>query len=232
MARLGGTWTRRGSGASPGQARWTAPFRYFLDRGRRPGPPRNQVGEWLVAGVIDRGPATAASTVMPGAGRPGGRGGRLPACPTRSSPPSQRRFRRRRAVPDGHALPGRREPATTSAGGKPSPEPYLPGRPAPGRRPRAGAWFLEDSPTGRGPPPRAAGCFRHRGCRRCGPWIRAPGRLVVPSLRGIDPGPAAGRMGRTGASGGAPPGRPPDRDRLTRARAERPGRCPGCATMG
>jgi HAD superfamily hydrolase (TIGR01509 family) len=178
MARLGGTWTREDQEYLLGSALDRA-VRYFLERATVPARP-DQVGEWLVAGVIDR-VRDRGVTVMPGAAD-------LVAEVAASGLPyalvtsSQRRF-----VDAVLSRTGMRFPVVVTGNdvsrSKPSPEPYLLAARRLGADPGR-CLVLEDSPTGVAAA-EAAGCFVI-----AVPTLRSmeprPGRLVVPSLRGID----------------------------------------------
>jgi HAD superfamily hydrolase (TIGR01509 family) len=178
MARLGGTWTRQDQEHLLGSA-LDRSVRYFLERAAVPARP-DQVGEWLVAGVIDR-VRDRGVTVMPGAAD-------LVAEVAASGLPyalvtsSQRRF-----VDAVLSRTGMRFPVVVSGNdvraSKPSPEPYLLAARRLGADPGR-CLVLEDSPTGVAAA-EAAGCFVI-----AVPTLRAmeprPGRLVVSSLRGID----------------------------------------------
>jgi HAD superfamily hydrolase (TIGR01509 family) len=178
MARLGGTWTRQDQEHLLGSA-LDRSVRYFLERATVPAR-ADQVGEWLVAGVIhrvhDRG-----VTVMPGAAA-------LVAEVAASGLPyalvtsSQRRF-----VDAVLSRTGMRFPVVVTGNdvraSKPSPEPYLLAARRLGADPGR-CLVLEDSPTGVAAA-EAAGCFVV-----AVPTLRAmeprPGRLIVPSLRGMN----------------------------------------------
>lgn len=178
MARLGGTWTRQDQENLLGSALDRA-VRYFLERATVAAT-AEQVGEWLVAGVIDR-VHDRGVTVMPGAAE-------LVAEVAASGLPyalvtsSQRRFVD--AVLSGT---GMRFPVIVTGNdvirSKPSPEPYLLAARRLGAHPGR-CLVLEDSPTGTAAA-EAAGCFVV-----AVPTLRAmeprPGRLVVPSLRGMN----------------------------------------------
>jgi HAD superfamily hydrolase (TIGR01509 family) len=177
MARLGGTWTRQDQEHLLGSA-LDRSVRYFLERAAVPAT-ADQVGEWLVAGVIDR-VRDRGVTVMAGAAD-------LVAQVAASGLPyalvtsSQRRF-----VDAVLSRTGMRFPVVVTGNdvsrSKPSPEPYLLAARRLGADPGR-CLVLEDSPTGVAAA-EAAGCFVI-----AVPTLRAmeprPGRLVVPSLRGM-----------------------------------------------
>ena len=177
MARLGGRWTPADQRALLGSALENS-VRYFLERAAVPADPA-QVAEWMTAG-IEAQVRDNGVTVMPGAAA-------LVAEVAASGLPhalvtsSQRRFAD--AV---LARTGLRFPAVVSGNdvrrGKPDPEPYL----LAARRlgvPPARCLVLEDSIAGVGAA-EAAGC-----AVVAVPTLRPiepqPGRLVVPSLRGV-----------------------------------------------
>ena len=178
MTRLGGTWTRQDQDHLLGSALDRA-VRYFLERATVPATPE-EVGEWLVAGVVDR-VRDRGVTVMPGAAALVAEvaGSGLPYALVTSS---QRRF-----VDAVLSRTGMRFAVVVTGNdvsrSKPSPEPYLLAARRLGADPGR-CLVLEDSPTGVAAA-EAAGCFVV-----AVPTLRAmeprPGRLVVPSLRGMN----------------------------------------------
>jgi HAD superfamily hydrolase (TIGR01509 family) len=178
MARLGGTWTREDQGHLLGSALDRA-VRYFLERATVPARP-DQVGEWLVAGVIDR-VRDHGVTVMPGAA------GLVAEVAASGLPYALVTSSQRRFVDAVLSRTGMRFPVVVTGNdvsrSKPSPEPYLLAARRLGADPGR-CLVLEDSPTGVAAA-EAAGCFVI-----AVPTLRSmeprPGRLVVPSLRGID----------------------------------------------
>jgi HAD superfamily hydrolase (TIGR01509 family) len=178
MARLGGTWTRQDQENLLGSS-LDRSVGYFLERAAVPAT-REQVGEWLVAGVIER-VRDRGVTVMPGAAE-------LVAEIATSGLPyalvtsSQRRF-----VDAVLSRTGIRFPVVVTGNdvsrSKPSPEPYLLAARRLGADPSR-CLVLEDSPTGVAAA-EAAGCVVV-----AVPTLRAmeprPGRLVVPTLRGMN----------------------------------------------
>lgn len=177
MARLGGTWTRQDQEHLLGSA-LDRSVRYFLERAAVPARP-DQVGEWLVAGVIDR-VRDRGITVMPGAA------GLVAEVAASGLPYALVTSSQRRFVDAVLSRTGMRFPVVVTGNdvsrSKPSPEPYLLAARRLGADPGR-CLVLEDSPTGVAAA-EAAGCFVI-----AVPTLRAmeprPGRLVLPSLRGV-----------------------------------------------
>jgi len=180
MARLGGRWTPADQQALLGSALENS-VRYLLERATVPADPA-QVAEWMIGG-IEAQVRDHGVTVMPGAAAlvTGVAASGLPYALVTSS---QRRFAD--AV---LARTGLRFPVVVSGNdvrrGKPDPEPY---RLAAHRLgvPPSRCLVLEDSITGVAAA-EAAGCAVVA-VPTLRPIEARPGRLVVPSLRGITRG--------------------------------------------
>jgi HAD superfamily hydrolase (TIGR01509 family) len=180
MAQLGGTWAEADQRELLGSSLDNA-VRYFLERAAGPADPA-QVADWMIRGIIDR-VREQGVTVMPGAAELVGEVAASGLCHALVTS-SQRLF-----VDAVLARTGLRFPMLVCGNdvrrGKPDPEPYLLAARRLGVDP-ARCLVLEDSAAGI-TAAEAAGCFVV-----AVPTLRAveprPGRLVVPSLRGISLG--------------------------------------------